>query len=70
MTSTDSGLEEGVSEVVGTRWFSECGGVTPQAVFYVDSGQYVSFVEREQIALLRVEKKGVRQIARELNSSQ
>ena len=53
MTSTDSGLEAGVSEVVGTRWFRrECGGVTPQAVFHVDSGRYLSFVEREQIALL------------------
>jgi hypothetical protein len=29
-TSTDAGLDAGVSEVVGTRWFRECGGVTPQ----------------------------------------
>jgi IS30 family transposase len=69
MTSTDAGLEAGVSEVVGTRWFRERGGVIPQSVFRLDSGRYLSFDEREQIALLRAEKKGVRQIARELNRS-
>src|ERR1044072_6069467 len=28
-TSTDAGLPAGVSEVVGTRWFRECGGGKP-----------------------------------------
>jgi IS30 family transposase len=69
VTSTDAGLEAGVSQVVGSRWFRECGGVTPQAVFHVDSGRYLSFAEREQIALWRAQKMGVRQIARELNRS-
>ena len=68
-TSTDAGLEAGVSQVVGSRWFRECGGVTPQSVFHVDSGRYLSFAEREQIALWRAQKMGVRQIARELNRS-
>jgi hypothetical protein len=58
-----------VSEVVGTRWFRECGGVTPQSVFHEDSGRYLSFVEREQIALWHAKKMGVRQIARQLNRS-
>lgn len=55
-TSTDAGLAAGVSEVVGTRWFRECGGVTPQSVFHEDSGRYLSFVEREQIALWHAKK--------------
>ena len=69
VTSTDAGLEAGVSEVVGSRWFRECGGVIPQSVFHVDSGRYLSFAEREQIALCRAQKMGVRQIARQLNRS-
>ena len=47
-TSTDAGLVAGVSQVLGTRWFRECGGVKPQSVFHVDSGRYLSFAEREQ----------------------
>lgn len=65
-TSTDAGLEAGVSEIVGSRWFRECGGVLPQAVFHVASGRYLSFDEREQIALWLAEKLGVREIARRL----
>lgn len=66
VTSTDAGIESGVSPVVGSRWFRDCGGVAPQAVFHVDSGRYLSFDEREQIALWRAEKVGVREIARRL----
>jgi len=68
-TSTDAGLVVGVSEVVGSRWFRECGGVKPQSVFHVDSGRYLSFAEREQIALWNAQKIGVRQIARRLDRS-
>jgi len=46
VTSTDAGVEAGVSPVVGTRWFRERGGVIPQSVFTVESGRYLSFVER------------------------
>jgi IS30 family transposase len=67
--STDAGVEVGVSPVVGSRWFRECGGVTPRSVFHVDSGRYLSFVEREQIALWRAEKLGVREISRRLGRS-
>jgi IS30 family transposase len=69
VTSTDAGLEVGVSEVLGTRWFRECGGVTPQSVFHVDSGRYLSFAEREQIALWRATDAGVREIARRIHRS-
>lgn len=66
-TSTDAGLAAGVSEAVGGRWFRERGGVKPQSVFHVDSGRYLSFSEREQIALWHAQKIGVRQIARQLD---
>jgi len=63
-TSADAGIEAGVSPVVGTRWFRECGGVAPRSIFQVDSGRYLSFAEREQIALWHVEKTAVREMAR------
>lgn len=67
--STDAGIEAGVSPVVGTRWFRDHGGVAPRSVFHVASGRYLSFDEREQIALWCVEKVGVREIARRLGRS-
>jgi IS30 family transposase len=55
----------GASQAVGGRWFRNAGGMTP-----FDSkpstGRYLSFTEREEIALLKVQGAGVRQIAREL----
>lgn len=68
-TSTDAGIEAGVSPVLGTRWFRERGGVAPESVFRTESGRYLSFVEREQIALWRAQKVGVREIARRLGRS-
>ncbi|WP_232668863.1 helix-turn-helix domain-containing protein, partial [Pseudonocardia sp. TRM90224] len=65
-TSADAGIEAGVSQPVGTRWFRDCGGVAPRSIFQADSGRYLSFDEREQIALWRAEKVGVREIARRL----
>jgi IS30 family transposase len=41
----------------------------PRSVVHVDSGRYLSFDEREQIALWRAEKLGVRKIADRLNRS-
>ncbi|WP_232668800.1 IS30 family transposase [Pseudonocardia sp. TRM90224] len=64
--SADAGVEAGVSQPVGTRWFRDCGGVAPRSIFQADSGRYLSFDEREQIALWRAEKVGVREIARRL----
>lgn len=65
-TSTDAGVEAGVPPVLGSRWFRECGGVAPRSIFQEHSGRYLSFAEREQIALWRAEKVGVREIARRL----
>ncbi len=67
--STDAALEAGVSPVLGTRWFRECGGVTPRAIYATDSGRYLSFAEREQIALWRAQEVSRREIARRLGRS-
>lgn len=60
---TDQASEAaGVSAPVGYRWFRHAGGVNPQLSTTV-SGRYLSFVEREDIALLRAQGLGVRAIA-------
>ena len=64
-SSEDAGCEAGVSPAVGTRWFRQAGGVAanlPPAV----SGRYLSFAEREDIAIWHAQKAGVREIARRL----
>jgi IS30 family transposase len=61
-------LEARVSGPVGFRWFRHAGGVNP-CLPPVVSGRYLSFVEREEIALLRVHGAGVREIARQLGRS-
>jgi IS30 family transposase len=55
--------------VVGVRWFREAGGMAQSAIRAPLSGRYLSFTEREEIALLRAEKCGVREIARRLGRS-
>jgi IS30 family transposase len=63
---TDEASETaGVSAPVGYRWFRHAGGVNPRLSTTV-SGRYLSFVEREDIALLRARGLGVREIARRL----
>ena len=62
----------GVSVPVGSRWFRGSGGMPPThlAVSAAPlSERYLSFTEREEIALLRVQGHGVRHIARTLNRS-
>ena len=55
----------GVSQPVGGRWFRHCGGMRPFDP-KPPSGRYLLFREREEIALLRVQGKGVREIARQI----
>jgi len=55
----------GVSGPVGFRWFRHAGGVNPRLPAQV-TGRYLSFYEREEIALLRAQGRGVREIARHL----
>ena len=53
----------GVSQAVGGRWFRHGGGM-PTVDLAPLSGRYLSFREREEIALLKMQGAGVRQIAR------
>jgi len=65
VSSWDAARDAGVSEPVGTRWFRENGGMPPTNLTPL-SGHYLSFVEREEIALLHAQKCGVREIARRI----
>jgi IS30 family transposase len=55
----------GVSGPVGTRWSRHGGGMAPISLLE-PSGRYLSFVEREEIALLRAQDHGVCEITRRL----
>jgi IS30 family transposase len=68
LTSEEAAAAAGLSSAVGTRWFRESGGMPPHA-FVSLSGRYLSFAEREEIAILHAKKMGVRTIARELGRS-
>ena len=54
----------GVAPAVGARWFRHAGGMAPFDIVQQPSGRYLSFVEREEIAILKEKGKGVREIAR------
>jgi IS30 family transposase len=62
----DAAAEAGVSSPVAFRWFRHAGGVNPSLPPTV-SDRYLSFPEREDIALLRAQGLGVREIARRLD---
>src|ERR671917_2360893 len=68
-SSEDAAVDAGVSPPVGARWFREAGGMPPSHLAPTakpPSGRYLSFVEREEIALLCARGHGVREIARRL----
>ena len=65
LPSEDAAVECGVSPAVGARWFRETGGMSPITLAPV-SGRYLSLAEREEIALLKAQNCGVRDIARRL----
>ena len=68
LSSEEAAVAAGVSPAVGTRWFRECGGMPPLNL-RPQSWRYLSFVEREEIAVLRARGRGVREIARQLGRS-
>ena len=68
VSSWDAAVEAGVSQPVGTRWFRENGGMPPTNLTPL-SGHYLSLAEREETALLRAQKLGVRAIARRIERS-
>lgn len=55
----------GVSQPVGSRWFRHGGGM-PSVELSPLSGRYLSFAEREEIAILVAQGAGVREIGRRL----
>ncbi len=63
LSSEDAAAHCGVSAPVGSRWFRHGGGMPPINLA-PPSGRYLSFAEREEIALLRAQRAGVRAIAR------
>lgn len=65
LTSEDAAIAVGVSGPVGSRWFRHAGGMAPLELS-PPTGRYLSFDEREEIALLNVQHVGVRDIARRL----
>jgi hypothetical protein len=64
LLAEEAALAVGVSQAVGSRWFRHRGGMP------IDlgplSGRYLTFREREEIAILRARGAGVREIARQL----
>ena len=68
LSSEDAAVACGVSGPVGSRWFRERGGM-PSIQLSPLSGRYLSFAEREEMALLTVQGRGVRAIARQLGRS-
>jgi IS30 family transposase len=68
MESDAAALACGVSQPLGPRWFRQAGGMPP-----IDlaprSGRYLSFSEREELALLWAQDCGVCEIARRLGRS-
>jgi IS30 family transposase len=68
-SSWDAAIGVGVSQAVGSRWFREAGGMPPSTLGRSSkppSGRYLSFADREEIALRRAQGCGVREIARRL----
>src|SRR5438094_2049461 len=68
VSSTDAAAGAGLSPAVGSRWFRDGGGMPPISLVPL-SGRYLSFAEREEIAILHAQRVGVREIARHLSRS-
>lgn len=61
-STEDAAATVGVSPAVGTRWFRQGGGMSTIELTE-PAGRYLSFSEREEIAILRAQDVGVREIA-------
>ena len=69
LSSEDAAMRVGVSQPVGTRWFREAGGMALSHLSRSSrplSGRFLTFAEREEIALWRAQGLGVREVARRL----
>ena len=65
VTSEEAAIAVGASPAVGSRWFRQRGGMASIDLAPL-SGRYLSFREREEIAIARAQGAGVRDIARRL----
>src|SRR6478672_6144586 len=65
VTTVQAAEAVAVSWPVGSRWFRHAGGMPPISL-QEPTGRYLSFLEREEIALLRAQQVGVREIARRI----
>lgn len=69
LSSEDAAVQSGASAPVGSRWFREAGGMPPSQYSKSSpplSGRYLSFTEREEIALCCAQGLGVCVIARKI----
>ena len=69
ISSEEAAVQVGASAPVGGRWFREAGGMPPSQYSKSSpplSGRYLSFSEREDIALYRAQGVGVCAIARKI----
>jgi hypothetical protein len=72
LSSEDAAIGAGVSAPVGARWFRKAGGMPPSTIAPLSkplSGRYLSFAEREELAIQHAQGAGVRQIARHMGRS-
>jgi len=68
LSSDEAAVAAGWSPAVGSRWFRQGGGMPP-FTFVPLSGRFLSFAEREEIAILHAQECSVREIARHLERS-
>jgi IS30 family transposase len=68
VASEEAAAVAGLSPAVGNRWFRQNGGMAP-FTFAPLSGRYLSFAEREEIAILHAKHQEVRAIAQQLGRS-
>jgi hypothetical protein len=65
LSSEEAAIAVGASQAAGSRWFRERGGM-PTFMLAPLTGRYLTFEEREEIAVLKAQDTGVREIARRL----
>jgi len=65
LSSEDAAIAVGLSPAVGSRWFRQAGGMRTISLL-PPTGRYLSFTEREEIAVLTAGGLGVREIASRL----
>jgi IS30 family transposase len=64
ITAEEAAIAVDVSPAVGARWFRHRGGMSID--LSPTKGRYLSFCEREEIAILKAQGAGVREIGRQL----